>query len=231
MLAALVAEGLQEPAVEGEHHEHAELGEGLGVHARGGGEDDVAHRAVIPMRAHVFADAGAGGLDPPEVGRQRRQLESVHAIEVEQDVRPRQQIPPLALLSRCAREWPAVMVGRVSRRRQQIRDVQHLQPSVDGPNPFDVLRFEIAGDQDDVALHLPPPRLPDRDDGNYTRPCPGAWHAGRGQPALSRRAFPGHFSTSPAVRRDSSWPTNRHPGPRRAVAAVHRATLARSCEW
>ncbi len=115
MGALFSVEMSQAADVEQQRHED-ELGEGPGVNAARGGDENVAIEQAEAVRGG--ADAAAGGLDPAQplclrdVGRRGGQ--------VPEDFGAGERLVPAALLIGVARERCAVVVGGVAGGREQV---------------------------------------------------------------------------------------------------------------
>ena len=136
-----------EAAPVGEQGHEGEFGERAGVHAAGGGDEDVAFGEAHGL--HVLADAGAGGLDPFQLGEQRQFF---RGREVPQDVGFGEHFLPALLLQMGAGEAvDALVVGGVAGGGQEGGVVEHLQRGMRLADRGDVLGFEGGGDHDGMG--------------------------------------------------------------------------------
>lgn len=82
--------------------------------------------------SHELADPGTACLHPLHAGRAGRHGGWLLPVEVEADVGLAQQRSPLGPLRWAETRGGAVMVAGVTRLRQQVRPVEHLNPRAGG---------------------------------------------------------------------------------------------------
>ncbi len=127
-----------------------EFGERLGVHARGGREDRVGHALRVSKALHELPDARARRLDPPHPGCEVGQVFFVGRIEVEEDGGLAEELAPPRLSDLATVDVDVRVVGGVARGREKVRFVEHAAGCAGGLDARDVLRLQVAGDDDGV---------------------------------------------------------------------------------
>ena len=119
------------------------------MHTACGSDQQV--RLLEPKTLHSLAHAGARGLNPFQMRREREPACAIGAVwrEIPQHIRPGEMSPPTFFLFRSANEIsPTAVIGFVTFRRKQIRFEQHLDP-IGGYrlDPIYLIRFQRCGDE------------------------------------------------------------------------------------